>query len=330
MDSWPSVLARLTVRYSMPSDAPTRSLSARFDNLKSQYQGDLVTLTQDKEALLREITELKSSRDTYLEETTALNARNEELAKLGAQYARRAESVGVFVPPPAPEIKTSLDRTRPPVSMTSSSTASLAMSNGGTADDSSSSSSHTRVARSDVDTAPVVKPKVFKWPGSKASKESTSSASLSSQLTDTGRGKALEHVFQQLNVLRFTRCDHCGDKMWGSQYRCTSEWSLATYCDLRLISLFLQAVTSLSIRVASTTSCLCARNSRQARNPTCSSNRCVGALLYTPAQCSPVLPAPSMFGRALIDQVRSDAKGSDRHIPMIVEKCINAVEALGK
>jgi len=37
-----------------------------------------------------------------------------------------------------------------------------------------------------------------------------------------------------------------------------------------------------------------------------------------------------MFGRDLIEQVRADAKGGDRLIPVIVEKCIMAVEALGK
>jgi len=40
--------------------------------------------------------------------------------------------------------------------------------------------------------------------------------------------------------------------------------------------------------------------------------------------------APSMFGRDLIEQVRVDAKGGNRLIPVIVEKCISAVEALGK
>ena len=37
-----------------------------------------------------------------------------------------------------------------------------------------------------------------------------------------------------------------------------------------------------------------------------------------------------MFGRDLIEQVRADAKGGDRLIPVIVGKCIMAVEALGK
>jgi hypothetical protein len=36
-----------------------------------------------------------------------------------------------------------------------------------------------------------------------------------------------------------------------------------------------------------------------------------------------------MFGRDLIDQARADAKGSDREVPVIVEKCIDAVETHG-
>jgi len=40
-------------------------------------------------------------------------------------------------------------------------------------------------------------------------------------------------------------------------------------------------------------------------------------------------PAPSMFGRDLTDQVRADTQGSDRMVPVIVEKCIEAVEASG-
>ena len=37
-----------------------------------------------------------------------------------------------------------------------------------------------------------------------------------------------------------------------------------------------------------------------------------------------------MFGRELIEQVRADAKGEERYIPVIVEKSIDAVDALGK
>lgn len=37
-----------------------------------------------------------------------------------------------------------------------------------------------------------------------------------------------------------------------------------------------------------------------------------------------------MFGRDLIEQVRADAKGEERYVPVIVEKCIDAVDALGE
>lgn len=36
-----------------------------------------------------------------------------------------------------------------------------------------------------------------------------------------------------------------------------------------------------------------------------------------------------MFGRDLTEQVRADSRGTDRQVPVIVEKCIDAVEALG-
>lgn len=36
-----------------------------------------------------------------------------------------------------------------------------------------------------------------------------------------------------------------------------------------------------------------------------------------------------MFGRDLAEQVYADAKGSSRQVPVIVDKCIEAVEAIG-
>ena len=42
-----------------------------------------------------------------------------------------------------------------------------------------------------------------------------------------------------------------------------------------------------------------------------------------------VLTAPSMFGRDLGDQVRADSKDDERQVPIIVEKCIQAVEFRG-
>lgn len=39
--------------------------------------------------------------------------------------------------------------------------------------------------------------------------------------------------------------------------------------------------------------------------------------------------APSMFGRDLGEQVRADSKEVERRVPIIVEKCIHAVEVRG-
>lgn len=36
-----------------------------------------------------------------------------------------------------------------------------------------------------------------------------------------------------------------------------------------------------------------------------------------------------MFGRDLSEQVRADARGGERRTPVIVDKCIEAVDTLG-
>jgi hypothetical protein len=41
-------------------------------------------------------------------------------------------------------------------------------------------------------------------------------------------------------------------------------------------------------------------------------------------------PEPVMFGHELTEQVRADSKLSERMVPLIVEKCIAAVDATGE
>ena len=41
-------------------------------------------------------------------------------------------------------------------------------------------------------------------------------------------------------------------------------------------------------------------------------------------------PGPVMFGRELTEQVRADARPTDKMVPLIVEKCIAAVEDSGE
>jgi hypothetical protein len=204
-----------------------RSLTMRLDNIKSQYQHELVPLTQQRDALMREISDLKATRDMFLEETTVLNARNEELAQLGAQYTRRMETSNAppvyrheAHPPPLERKSSSFDNGRtqqpgpPPgiqASFSTSTTSSAALS-----DESHGTFSRSHKNLSEM-TSPASRPGKFKWKGSK---EKNPSIAVAADHKAPGRR---EHTFQQLSVLRFTRCDHCGDKMWGSQLRCSGK-----------------------------------------------------------------------------------------------------------
>ncbi|KAG5221342.1 signal transducer [Salix suchowensis] len=189
-----------------------RSLTKRLDNIKSQYKHELIPLKEQKEALVREIAELKAAREACLEETTVLSARYEEIAELTNQYARRMDSLPetpaknpVLVAPTRPR-GSSMDRGQPvppPIAHSISLPANSALHNDGT----------LKVQKPDAVDMPTPGKK-FKWPGVKAQIVGVMSGA---------RGKAKsEHAFQQMSILRFTRCDHCGDKMWGSQLRCSA------------------------------------------------------------------------------------------------------------
>jgi regulator of replication initiation timing len=203
----------------------------RLDNIKTRYQHELIPLTQQRETLFREVEELKATREQFLEETTVLNARNEELAQLSAQYVRRIESSRSRTPTLAMGSKeeataadmirekssTSFDRDRPQPDLPS--TASLH-------NNFAAPSVVTLVEESDVkvvkanrpdaaDSLPsTLKSAKFKWPMGRARDPSISS------IDQKGKGR-VAHSFSQSSVLRFTRCDHCGDKLWGSQFRCS-------------------------------------------------------------------------------------------------------------
>lgn len=193
-----------------------RSLTKRLDTIRSQYQRELIPLTEQREALSREIAELKAVRDAFLEETTVLNARNEELAQLSAVYTRRVENA-TELPARIPQdsFRHSSDNARSQLHQPNLIAPSLSSSTSGSSAVCDEDSRFIKTSKSDELYTPI-KPK-FKWPGTKA--KELVSPTFNSELN---KGKPhLEHNFQQLSVLRFTRCDHCSDKMWGSQLRCT-------------------------------------------------------------------------------------------------------------
>lgn len=202
-----------------------RSLTKRLENIRTQYQKELIPLNEQKESLNREISELKAVRDTFLEETTVLNARNEELAQLTALYTRRIDSQESQV-----KLVNGSSDTLPARGQAHLIAQSLSTSYSQTStyDEAHPGMNRSLSSRSDnSDIVTPMKPGMgkFKWPGSssKLHKDYTTSSPTPATAPEIPpKGKAhIEHNFQQLSVLRFTKCDHCGDKMWGSQLRCT-------------------------------------------------------------------------------------------------------------
>lgn len=198
----------------------------RLDNIKNKYQTELVPLTEQREGLLREITELKASRDAFLEETTALNARNEELAQLNAQYVRRLEATGLESTAAKPEtdhFDGGYDRSRQYTNLSSSVTSSTVALSDEASTEASKFIKISKPESIDLHTQPSkTGGKFLKWPGHKTA-TTTKENYPPLTWTDSPRPvRRTDHFFQQVSVLRVTRCDHCGDKMWGSQYRCSS------------------------------------------------------------------------------------------------------------
>lgn len=284
----------------IPAAQMSRSLTMRLDNIKTQYQHELIPLTQQREALIREVAELKAAREQFLEETTVLNARNEELAQLSAQYVRRIETSRSATPTmdvivskdesaanSVREKSTSFDREYPQSDFpsTSSSLNGLAAPSTTTLVE-ESEARFNKASRPEIaDSLPsTLKSAKFKWPMARGRDPSISS------IDQKGKGR-VAHCFNQTSVLRFTRCDHCGDKLWGSQFRCS--------------------VCHISV------------------HPRCVNQVYVACSQQPPRRDDAITQAsPSMFGRDLVEQVKSDSKWGERRVPVIVEKCIDAVEAL--
>lgn len=243
-------------------------LEARLEAVRKQYRKDLEGLKLQREGLVKEITELKEHRDIFLEETTALNARNEELGELNAQIQRQLEQQMASSDLSRPElphmsssgvVPTQLSlgsslkefgvKNRPaPNANANSNTAALSasvssMQSAATTAGTQSAGEEKEREREDTKITRVVSPQEpaptgatastankggLKWFKGKAPLKDSSTQSSTSVKSAAGmleRPKGYkEHNFVQQSVLRFARCDHCGDKMWGMQVRCSSEY----------------------------------------------------------------------------------------------------------
>ncbi|KAG6813638.1 hypothetical protein H0H92_008874 [Tricholoma furcatifolium] len=217
-----------------------RSLTKRLDNIKHQYKRDLVPLTKEKEGLQREIVELKAVRDTFLEETTVLNARNEELAQLSAAYSRRMETV--------PEVPPAVNGYH----------------------------EHSRGVSLDHQRAQYQPPPV------------SISHSISSSTSSTLHDESIDLRLPKMHKQESDHTPSRGKFRWGSKPKEPAPNVITV----------------------------------DKKTP------CVQQIINIQPELPPAPLPPSMFGRDLTEQVEADARGGDRQVPVIVEKCIQAVEAI--
>ena len=203
----------------------SKALSIRFDGIKTQYKRQLEPLTEQREALMREIEELTESRKAILEETAALHARNDELSGLNHQMARDIENKifqqsydnpPTYDQPPEP--------TPPPPPPSSTKIFSASTSSNMTYVDESSRTLRSRPS----DVAENNRGGLFKRSKNREITTPVKGDSNSPGFMMNGFSKALKfipHAFTQMALLRVARCDHCNDKMWGTQSRCNGRVS---------------------------------------------------------------------------------------------------------
>lgn len=198
-----------------------RSLTKRLNTVKEQYKSQLQPLTLEHEKLNREITELRETRDLYIEEAAALSAKNDELAELNTRLTKQTETMqDNLARPRAPSAYM-----RPGIKHHISGSPSLSsIATTATLHETPDESfRQQRNGRTDpIDAAPAARR--FKWyKSSKGPEPSGLSNSISRPLAlppDKSKTRpsadpgVREHVFQPTSILRFSKCEHCGDKMW--------------------------------------------------------------------------------------------------------------------
>lgn len=240
----------------------SRALSSRLDYTKAQYRRELEPLEEKRERLMHDLAELREARAIFVEETTALNTRNEQLAELNAQIALQiqaaaADGVSMGLPgltqlargqgqlsQDTPVQSGQFDTFKSTTSSSSTRTrrteprergrhspsiASSATVNtlGGSQENSDEFGTKVTKVSSKSETPEPSQPKKFKWfgPGGKhlaSSPASEKSPTTLEKINGNHVEKLQPHNFASANMLRIGRCDQCGEKLWGAGLRCTS------------------------------------------------------------------------------------------------------------
>ncbi|GAA5913420.1 hypothetical protein JCM6882_001956 [Rhodosporidiobolus microsporus] len=323
-------VADRTSTTSAVQDEVAEALDARLEAIKDAHRDEVNALIAQRDDLKREVDELRQIRDAHLEEAEALSTQNASLVEKNADASRQLD-----------QLQESLAR----MQLMSSKSAALPVNGRGghshtPSSASLSSSSATAVgpgARSPLATARVIgspaemsesfrfaKPEAvevhsrnkFKWGKGKSTSSSASAAAAADQakanqqLPPVPAGArspvppragsidntvgVRQHAFQQTSILRPVRCDYCGDKMWGlNEVRCTACGSYAHAKCAGYLS----------------NGCHPGGSASHGQDDT---------LNFTPT-------GPPIFGGDLVGQATAEG----RDVPVVVSKCIDAVEAYG-
>lgn len=310
-----------------------RSLTNRFDGLRTKYKQDLEPLIAQREALAREIGELRDTRNLYLEESTALSAKNEELAELNTRLTKQSEALHEATT--RQRLLSNPLHTRTKQHISGSPSMSSLLTSGASTDAAEDALRQLKPVRMDNQyDAAQSRGGRFKWYKSSKGSDSaagSSSSTTKSLATPSSKGRpsqsagVREHVFQQHSILRFSRCEHCGEKLWGMQeLKCASEYVRGQDMASAELRSFSQRAVSFATPSAQTS--WPAHASHQMAPSLRKSSRSVSGWTRVrqrrlTARCA----GPSMFGRDLSEQIEMDGQP----VPVIVTKCIEAVEDQG-
>ena len=237
-------------------------MSSRLDYTKAQYRRELEPLEEKRERLMHDIAELREARAIFVEETTALNTRNEQLAELNAQIALQiqaaaADGASAGVPgldqlaqglgalsqdgaslygqsdtfnkaaPSFTRGRKTDPRERGHYSPSIGSSTTLNTLTGGNHEGLDEfGTKATKIPK--LEMSEPAHQKKFKWfaPGHKHGGASTSERPpIILERPDGHQAeKTHAHNLVSANMLRIGRCDQCGDILWGAGLRCTSKF----------------------------------------------------------------------------------------------------------
>ncbi|KAK4057102.1 Rho-type gtpase-activating protein [Microbotryomycetes sp. JL221] len=295
-----------------------QNLTARLESVKDAHRQEIKDLVEQRDNVAREVALLKQDRDSLLEDISSLTARQTELTDKNTESNRELEA-----------LRDSMNKMRLMAGSSSALGTAAAQNRLGQHHHSASSSSLAMSARSvplstrnisspqpssidlgEMHRVVINKPehaehsvaKKFKWGKVKTTVDAprqalVSSLSKSPALTNrTGDVNGKSHSFQQVSILRPVRCDYCGDKIWGlNEVRCTS---CGSYAHAKC-SGYLAGPCNVTMSTAGS----------QSQDDT----------------MTIISQAPVMFGNDLSAQVKAEG----RDVPLVVSKCIAAVEAYG-